>query len=180
MRPNYYCKLLNRGFCHHKSAEVSMFWAVGFTGSLHRDVLFTMNSKKTSLLCTVKGGTSVELGQVSSCNILDSYYRRGIMLMGHIKIIIRKMAVPAGGFFFTGYILVYSTLTSKVMTVEFFYKLFFTKIMPILPLEAFTMWKQKKCRNKMLTPVSIEPKSLICLWFQVQHSPIWANLACAT
>ena len=31
----------------------------------------------------------------------------------------------------------------------------------------------------MLTPVGIEPWSLINLWFQVQHSPFWANLAFA-
>ena len=29
----------------------------------------------------------------------------------------------------------------------------------------------------MLPPVSIEPRPLMNLWFQVQHSPFWANWA---
>ena len=37
--------------------------------------------------------------------------------------------------------------------------------------------KTKNSSNKMLTPVSVEPMNL---WFQVQYSPFWANLACAT
>ena len=37
--------------------------------------------------------------------------------------------------------------------------------------------KTKNSSNKMLPPVTIEPFDL---WFQVQHSPFWANLACAT
>ena len=32
----------------------------------------------------------------------------------------------------------------------------------------------------MLPPVGIEPGPLINLWFQVQHYPLWTNLACAT
>ena len=31
----------------------------------------------------------------------------------------------------------------------------------------------------MLPPVNIEPRPLINLWFQVQHSPFWTNLAFA-
>ena len=31
----------------------------------------------------------------------------------------------------------------------------------------------------MLPPVRIEPRPLINLWFQVQHSPFWANWAFA-
>ena len=31
----------------------------------------------------------------------------------------------------------------------------------------------------MLLPVGIEPRPLINLWFQVQHSPFWTNLAFA-
>ena len=44
------------------------------------------------------------------------------------------------------------------------------------------MWKQQNSSNKMLLPVGIEPRPLINLWFQVQHSPFWANLvfACKT
>ena len=42
--------------------------------------------------------------------------------------------------------------------------------------------KTKKSSNKMLAPVSIEPRPLIDFWFQVQHSPFCTNLtfACKT
>ena len=40
-----------------------------------------------------------------------------------------------------------------------------------------TTWKQKNSSNKMLPPLNIEP---LDLWFQVQHYPFWANLACVT
>ena len=47
-------------------------------------------------------------------------------------------------------------------------------------IRGFTTWKQKNSSNKMLSPMSIEPGTLINLWFQVQHSPFWGNLAFAT
>ena len=40
----------------------------------------------------------------------------------------------------------------------------------------FTTWKQKKSSNKMLPLVSIE---FLDLWFQVQHSSFWTNMAFA-
>ena len=42
--------------------------------------------------------------------------------------------------------------------------------------------KTKKSSDKMLPPVRIDPRPLMSLWFQVQHSPFWANLtfACKT
>ena len=45
-------------------------------------------------------------------------------------------------------------------------------------IRGFTTWK--KSSDKMLPPVGIEPRSLIeSLWFQVQHSPFYTNLAFA-
>ena len=46
--------------------------------------------------------------------------------------------------------------------------------MPILASEAFYNVKAKNFSNKMLPSVSIE---LLNLWFQVQQSPFWTNLA---
>ena len=40
-------------------------------------------------------------------------------------------------------------------------------------IEDSTMWKQK-IPIKIVTPVSFEPQEL---WFQVWHSPFWANIA---
>ena len=37
--------------------------------------------------------------------------------------------------------------------------------------------ENKKFQYQNVTPVSIEP---LDLWFQVQHSPLYTNLACAT
>ena len=46
-------------------------------------------------------------------------------------------------------------------------------------IRGFTMWKQKQLSDKMLPPVSIEPRPLMNLWIQVQHSPFWTNLTFA-
>ena len=42
-------------------------------------------------------------------------------------------------------------------------------------IRGFTVWKQK-IPVKNVSPVRIEPRPLINFWFQVQHSPFWANL----
>ena len=40
--------------------------------------------------------------------------------------------------------------------------------------------KTKNSSNKILPPMKTEPRPLINLWFQVQHSTSWANLSCST
>ena len=51
--------------------------------------------------------------------------------------------------------------------------------MSILASEAL-LRENKNSSNKMLPLVSIEPRPLMNLWFQVQHSPFLTNLAWAT
>ena len=46
-------------------------------------------------------------------------------------------------------------------------------------IRGFTTWKQKASNNQMLPPMRIEPRPLIKFWFQVQHCPLWTNLAFA-
>ena len=48
--------------------------------------------------------------------------------------------------------------------------------MPILASEAL-LCENKKFQSQNVTPVSIEP---LDLWFQVQHPPLYTNLASAT
>ena len=52
--------------------------------------------------------------------------------------------------------------------------------MEILASEALnTTWKQKKS-VKNITPSGNTTQVSHNLWFQVQHYPLWTNLACAT
>ena len=52
--------------------------------------------------------------------------------------------------------------------------------MPILALEAVnTIWKQKKIQLQNVTPSGDRAQASHNIWFQVQHSPFWANLAFA-
>ena len=48
--------------------------------------------------------------------------------------------------------------------------------MPILASEAL-LCENKKIQLQNVTPASIEP---LDLWFQVQHAPLYTNLASAT
>ena len=52
-------------------------------------------------------------------------------------------------------------------------------INPILALEALLQENKKEPIDKILPPVRIELRPLINVWFQVQHSPFWTNLAFA-
>ena len=46
-------------------------------------------------------------------------------------------------------------------------------------IRGFPTWRQKKSNDKMLPPMRIEPRTLMNLWSQVQHSPFWAKWASA-
>ena len=51
--------------------------------------------------------------------------------------------------------------------------------MPMLPSEALLDLHEIKSVDKILPPVGIEPRPLMNLCFQVQHSPFYTNLTCA-
>ena len=63
-----------------------------------------------------------------------------------------------------------------IWIIQVFHKHTKLAMMPIFALDAL-LCENKKCSNKLLPPVSIEPRPLINLQFQ--HSPIWTNLAFA-
>ena len=72
----------------------------------------------------------------------------------------------------------------KNFSVEFFYKHTTLAIMPILASDAL-LRENKKIQWQNVTPRGIEPRPLMNLWFQVQHSPfsddnigIIANVVC--
>ena len=68
----------------------------------------------------------------------------------------------------------------KSRDIRVFYKLDEIGNNANIGIRGFTTWKQKNSSNRILPLASIEPGPLINLWFQVEHSPFWANVACVT
>ena len=64
------------------------------------------------------------------------------------------------------------------LAIEFSHKYTKLAIMPTLASEALHV-KTKYSSNKMLPPVSTEPRQIMNLWFQVQQSPFYTNWAFA-